>query len=131
MQKPDASVVVDAARVQDFLDPLPVGRLWGVGKVTGQVFEHLAIRTIGQLRQLPVETLSVLFGDSGEHYWRLAHGIDERRVVPDREAKSISHETTFAEDIHDLEVLRAWLVDLVEQVARACVVTTSRAAPSN
>jgi DNA polymerase-4 len=95
-----------------------VGRLWGVGKVTGQVFERLAIRTIGQLRQMPIETLSGLFGTSGEHYWRLAHGIDDRRVVPDREAKSISHETTFADDIADPEVLRAWLVELVVQVAR-------------
>lgn len=68
--------------------------------------------------RLPLETLNDLFGTSGEHYWRLAHGIDERRVVPDREAKSISHETTFAVDISDRESLRAWLADLVEQVAR-------------
>jgi DNA polymerase-4 len=59
-----------------------------------------------------------LFGASGEHYWRLARGLDERRVVPDRESKSISHETTFAEDIADGEILHAWLVDLAEQVAR-------------
>jgi DNA polymerase-4 len=117
-QKPDGFVVVEAGEVQSFLDPLPVGRLWGVGKVTGEVFERLAIRTIGQLRQLPVAKLNKLFGASGEHYWRLAHGLDDRRVVPDREAKSISNETTFAEDIADPEVLRAWLVELVEQVAR-------------
>ena len=67
---------------------------------------------------MPLDTLNDLFGSSGEHYWQLAHGIDNRRVVPDREAKSISNETTFAEDIADMEVLRAWLVDLVEQVAR-------------
>ena len=53
---------------------------------------------------------------SGEHLWQLAHGIDDRPVVPEREAKSISHETTFEHDIDDLEVLRAWLVDLTEQV---------------
>ncbi len=111
-------VVVDPNRVQEFLDPLPVSRLWGVGRVTGKVFDRLAIRTIAQLRKLSADTLNELFGASGEHYWRLAHGIDDRRVVPDREAKSISNETTFAEDISDLEVLRAWLVELVEQVAR-------------
>lgn len=104
--------------VQAFLDPLPVGRLWGVGKVTGQVFDRLGIRTISQLRQLTSDSLSDLFGSAGEHYWRLAHGIDERQVVPDREAKSISHETTFAEDIADGEVLQAWLTELAEQVAR-------------
>ena len=89
-----------------------------VGEVTGQVFDRLGIKTIGQLRNLPVEMLKELFGSSGEHYWRLAHGIDDRRVVPDREAKSISHETTFSEDIDDPEVLRTWLVELVEQVSR-------------
>ena len=118
LKKPDGFVVVEPDEVQTFLDPLPVGRLWGVGQVTGQVFERLAIRTIGQLRQMPLDTLNDLFGSSGEHYWQLAHGIDDRQVVPDREAKSISSETTFAEDIADMEVLRAWLVDLVEQVAR-------------
>jgi len=116
--KPDGFVVVEPDQVQAFLDPLPVGRLWGVGKVTGRVFERLAIRTIGQLRQLPVAMLEDQFGSSGRHYWELAHGIDHRPVVPDREAKSVSHETTFATDIADDEILRAWLVELVEQVAR-------------
>jgi DNA polymerase-4 len=118
LRKPDGYVVVDKDKVQEFLDPLPVGRIWGVGKVTGQVFDRLGIRTIGELRQLPMPKLNHLFGSSGEHYWRLSHGLDDRNVVPDREAKSISHETTFAEDIGDSEVLQAWLLELVEQVAR-------------
>lgn len=118
LEKPAGFVVVEPGDIQAFLDPLPIGRLWGVGKATGQVFEQLSIRTIGQLRRLPLETLNDLFGASGEHYWRLAHGIDDRRVVPDREAKSISNETTFAADISERESLRAWLGDLVEQVAR-------------
>jgi len=118
VKKPDGFVVVEAGQVQAFLDPLPVGRIWGVGKVTGQVFDRLGIRTIGQLRELSVEILKREFGSSGEHYWKLSHGIDDRRVVPDREAKSISHETTFPEDIRDVEVLRSCLVELVEQVAR-------------
>lgn len=118
LQKPDGYVVVDQNGVQEFLDPLPVGRIWGVGKVTGQIFDRLGIKTISQLRKLSVEKLNDLFGSSGEHYWRLARGIDNRQVVPDREAKSISHETTFPEDIDDKEILRAWLVDLVEQVGR-------------
>ena len=117
-RKPDGFVVVEPGEVQAFLDPLPLGRLWGVGKVTGRVFERLAIHTIGELRQLPVAKLEELCGSSGRHYWELAQGIDHRPVVPDREAKSISHETTFATDIADDEILRAWLVELVEQVAR-------------
>lgn len=116
LRKPDALVVVDPDHVQEFLDPLPIGRLWGVGKVTGQSLEERGIRTIRQVRQMPPHELHQLFGKSGDHFWKLAQGIDERKVVPDREAKSVSHETTFAVDIDDHEVLRAWLVELAEQV---------------
>ena len=118
LEKPNAFVVVLPDQVQAFLDPLPVGRIWGVGKMTAQVFKRFAISTIGQLRQLSKATLIELFGNSGEHYWRLSHGIDDSPVVPDREAKSISNETTFAEDISDVEMLKAWLVTLVELVGR-------------
>ncbi len=118
LRKPDAFVVVPADGVQEFLDPLPIGRIWGVGKVTNRRFEQLGIRTIGDLRGLSSASLTQLFGASGEHYWRLAHGIDDRPVVPDRESKSISHESTFAEDISDIGLLRSWLVELAEQVAR-------------
>jgi DNA polymerase-4 len=116
LRKPDGFVVVEPGRVQEFLDPLPVERLWGVGKQSNRVFQGLGIRTIGQLRQWPVETLKSRFGSSGECLWELAHGIDDRPVVPEREARSISHETTFEQDVDDPEVLRAWLVDLTEQV---------------
>lgn len=118
LEKPDGFVIVEPDRVQEFLDPLPVARLWGVGKVTGRVFERLGVDTIGDLRKWPVERLQQHFGGSGEHLWKLARGIDERPVVPDRAAKSLSHETTFATDISDPEVLRAWLLELTEQVAR-------------
>lgn len=118
LEKPNGFVVVTSDQIQSFLDPLPVGRIWGVGKVTAQAFKRFAITTIGQLRQLSRESLKELFGPSGEHYWQLSHGIDNRPVVPDREAKSISNETTFSEDIRDREDLKAWLILLVEQVAR-------------
>lgn len=118
LNKPDGFLVVEVERIQEFLDPLPVGRLWGVGRVADGVLQQLGTRTIGQLRAQPVELLREHFGKSGDHLWELAHGIDQRRVVPDREAKSISHETTFATDIADLEALRAWLLELTEQVAR-------------
>jgi DNA polymerase-4 len=116
LKKPDALVVVEPDKVQEFLDPLPVERLWGVGKQSSKVFEKLGIRTIRQLRQCPLDVLQARFGSSGVHLWNLAHGQDDRPVVPEREAKSISHETTFEHDIADMKVLRAWLVDLSEQV---------------
>jgi DNA polymerase IV len=107
---------VEPDKVQEFLDPLPVERLWGVGKQSSKVFQRLGIRTIAQLRQWPLDTLQARFGSSGEHLWNLAHGRDDRPVVPERDAKSISNETTFEHDISDMDVLRAWLIDLTEQV---------------
>ena len=117
LEKPDGLVVVDPDKIQEFLDPLPVKRLWGVGRVTGKVFERLRIRTIGQIRELPIESLEQHLGNSGKHLWELAHGIDDRVVTAEREAKSISHEKTFADDIDDLAAVRAWLLELSEQVA--------------
>ena len=116
LDKPDGLTIVDPAKTQDFLDPLPVGRLWGVGKVTGGRFRDLGISTIADLRRLKQETLHELFGEQGDHLWRLARGIDDRDVIPDRKAKSISHETTFAVDIDDREILEAWLLELSDQL---------------
>ncbi|MEM7315041.1 MAG: DNA polymerase IV [Planctomycetota bacterium] len=118
LRKPDALVVVDPDGVQEFLDPLPVGRLWGVGKVTNKALEKIGIRTIQDLRGLDNATMNQLFGEHGDHLWHLARGMDSRPVVPDQRAKSISHETTFAADIGDVEVIRAWLLELSDQLGR-------------
>ncbi len=118
LEKPDALVIVDGERIQEFLDPLPVGRIWGVGKVTGTQFERMGIRTIRNLRELDLRVLQSQFGSQGEHFYKLARGIDTRKVVPDREAKSISHERTFEIDIFDQESINAWAMELTEQVAR-------------
>lgn len=119
LEKPDALVVVDPLPVTEFLDPLPVGRLWGVGKVTGAALRRLGIETIGQLRAMPVGQLRQHFGEAGEHFFgRLARGIDDRPVVPDRQAKQLWHETTFARDLSDIEPLRHRLWELTDQVAR-------------
>lgn len=116
--KPDGFVVVKSGDIQAFLDSLPVGRLWGVGKVTDRVLEEKGIRTIKQLRQQPCRTLHDLLGKWGDHLWGLAHGRDDRPVIPDQEAKSISHETTFETDHHSFDLLRSSMVELTEQVAR-------------
>jgi DNA polymerase-4 len=118
VEKPDGFVVVEPGQVQEFLDPLPIERMWGVGRAGSRSFHHMEVHTFGQLRQLPLETLQGRFGKQGRQFWRLARGIDDRHVQPDREAKSISHETTFETDIEDPEILRAWLLELTDQVAR-------------
>ncbi|MDZ7662188.1 DNA polymerase IV [Thiohalophilus sp.] len=117
LDKPDGLVEVPADRIQAFLDPLPVTRLWGVGKVTGGEFDRLGIKTIAQVRGLSREFLQREFGKFGAHLWELAHGRDPRPVVSDHQAKSISMENTFAADVGDKTVLRAWLMDMGEQVA--------------
>ena len=117
LDKPDGLVVVPVDAIEDFLDPLPVSRLWGVGKVSERSLAEMGVATIGDLRRLPDALLGRRFGNSAAHFARLSRGIDDRPVVPDRDAKSISHETTFATDIGDREVLKSWLLELTEQVA--------------
>ena len=115
--KPNGLVVVRPEEVAEFLAPLPVGRIWGVGAKGEKRLHALGIRTIGQIAALPEQLLADHFGEAGRHVWRLAQGQDGRTVVPDREAKSISTETTFARDIGDRAVLRGCLLDQVEHVA--------------
>jgi DNA polymerase-4 len=115
--KPDGFVVLPPDKVTEFLAPLPVGRIWGVGAKGEQRLHALGIRTIGELAATPEKTLLDHFGEMGLSMWHLAHGRDDRSVVPDREAKSISTETTFTYDIGDHKVLRDCLLNLVDELA--------------
>jgi DNA polymerase-4 len=115
--KPDGMVVVLPEEVATFLAPLPVGRLWGVGAKGQKRLHGLGIHTVGDLAALPEKILADHFGEAGRQMGRLAQGRDDRGVVPDRDAKSVSTETTFARDIGDRHVLRTWLLGLVDQLA--------------
>ena len=115
--KPDGHVVLPRENVTAFLTPLPVSRIWGVGANGEKRLHDLGIRNIGQIAALPEKILIDHFGEMGRHIWQLANGQDDRTVVADREAKSISTETTFAQDIGDRNVLRIWLLDLVDHLA--------------
>jgi DNA polymerase-4 len=115
--KPDGLVVVPPGRVGAFLAPLPVGRLWGVGAKGEKRLHALGVHTIGQLAALRESVLVDRFGEAGRQLWQLAQGQDGRTVVPDREAKSVSTETTFPQDLGDRQALRAWLLELVEGLA--------------
>ena len=117
LEKPAGFVIVHENAIQAFLDPLPVRRLWGVGPVTAAALEQLGIQSIGQVRLLPADTLDAHFGQHGTHLWNLAQGIDDRPVITDKVARSISHETTFPVDITDRDVLRAQALALTDQVA--------------
>lgn len=118
-RKPDGLVVVRPGEAQAFLDPLPVDRLWGVGKKTVQDLHQVGLYTIAQLRTQPVETLIAQFGENfARHVHALAHGRDERELVTDWEEKSISHECTFERDTGEREYLTGVLLELSERVAR-------------
>jgi DNA polymerase-4 len=117
LEKPDGFVVLTAAGAPARLAVLPVGKLWGVGRVTEQRLERLGVRLVADLLRLPRAELVAELGELADHLLQLAVGRDDRAVVPDREARSIGNETTFAEDIADEETLREVLDHLVEKVA--------------
>jgi len=117
MQKPDGLTVVQPDRVREFLDPLPIRKMWGVGKVTQEALERLGIHTFKDLRQMPFEVLEKQFSKHGIKMQLLATGIDDRGVVPEHDAKSIGHEDTFEKDIMDLGPARKELLSQAHRVA--------------
>ena len=118
IHKPNGFTQVNADEIESFLDPLPVTRLWGVGRVGNRKLAALQLRTIGDIRRYDRGVLIEKFGSWGEHLWKLANGIDPRKVVPDRTAKQLGHERTFSHDIEDPEMMRAIISHLSEQVTR-------------
>jgi DNA polymerase-4 len=118
LEKPDGLTVVRPERVQAFLDPLPIDKMWGVGKQTQGRLHRLGIRTIGDLSRFPAEVLEKQFGKHGTKMHQLALGIDERAVFPWSEAKSVGHEETFSRDILEREAARKEILSLAEKVAR-------------
>ena len=118
-RKPDGLVVVRPGEARAFLDPMPVDRLWGVGKKTVQELHQVGLYSIAQLRVQPLESLIAHFGENfARHVHALAQGHDDRELVQDWEEKSISHECTFESDSADPDFLSAVLLDLSERVAR-------------
>jgi DNA polymerase-4 len=98
-RKPDGLFVVRPEDVDEFLLPLPVGRLPGVGKVTGEKLAKLGVETVGNLRGLDLSVLEREFGRYGARLHELARGIDDNPVISDRPTQSISVEDTFEEDV--------------------------------
>ena len=117
MNKPDGLTIIGPGDVDRVLPPLPVTKLWGVGRITAERLEKHGVRTIADLRGRPESWLAEFFGAEADHYHRLARGIDDRPVVPDSDAKSIGHERTFETDLADAAEVRRVMLDQVEQVA--------------
>ena len=122
-RKPDGLCVITPEKGPEFVASLPVARFHGVGPVTARKMERLGILTGADLRDWSLPALQAHFGSSADWYWRIARGIDEREVKPDRPYKSVSAERTFDEDLRDPERLAAELVRIAgyawDRVGRA------------
>jgi len=116
--KPDGLLVVPADRIIDFLHPMPVGALWGVGERTEERLTRLGLRNVADIASTPLPTLQRMLGSAaGRHLHELSWGRDKRSVVPQERDRSIGAEQTFAHDVDDPEVVRASLLALSQKVA--------------
>ena len=118
MDKPDGLTVVPSDRLREFLNPLPIKKMWGVGKVTQEALARLNVRTFKDLSLMPVKVLEQQFGKHGLKMHHLSMGIDHREVIPEHDAKSIGHEETFSQDIIDRGAAKKELLSLANKVAR-------------
>jgi DNA polymerase-4 len=117
LAKPDGLLVVEPGCELEFLHPLDVGRLWGVGPATRRKLAPLHVHTVGDLAAVPEATLVATLGESaGRHLHALGWNRDDRPVVPDHEVKSIGHEETFPVDLHDRDALGHEIVRLADKV---------------
>jgi DNA polymerase-4 len=117
LRKPDALVVVPAGTEAAFLDPLHIGRLWGVGERTRNVLADHGVRTIGDLARLPEDTLRRRLGEHGTTLAARARGSDPTPVGVDADARSVSHEHTFEHDTRNHDVIERTVLALSEGVA--------------
>ncbi|UNK69344.1 DNA polymerase IV [Microbacterium sp. H1-D42] len=117
ISKPDGMLIVPAARTQEFLDPRPVGAMWGVGPKAAEALQRRGIRLIRDVRESPPEALERALGPAlGQRIQELAVGRDGRAIETERIEKSIGHEETFDRDIEDRDLLRSELLRLADRV---------------
>lgn len=117
-KKPDGLVEIKRENLLDFLWPLDVSKLWGIGKKAQSVLNESGIITIGDLAKTDARVIIKLFGKNGMSFWHLANGIDDRQIEAEREAKSISNEITFEEDTSDKVEIISALISLCEKVSQ-------------
>lgn len=115
--KPRAEMWVELGQEKNFLAPLSVAKMPGVGKETAFLLLKMGVETIKVLSEIPQEMLANLLGKNGQSLWRKAQGIDEAPVVPYHEQQSISTENTFQQDTIDIDFLHTQLVRMTERIA--------------
>ena len=105
----------------EFLHPLEVGMLWGVGPVTLEKLHRIGLKTVRDIASCELRVLQLAVGDGhAQHLFDLSRAVDDRDVEPDREAKSIGSEETFGDDLTELREVRRNLVRMADTVARRC-----------
>ena len=117
LDKPRGFSVIGAAETVEFLDPRPVGLIWGIGAVGQAALDKAGIRTFADLRRWDRQDLHARFGSMGDRLWHLARGQDHRRVSRNAPMKSLSSETTFFEDTSDPDLLDGHIWRLAEKVS--------------
>ena len=118
LNKPNGQYVVTPEQVNDFLETLPVKRIWGVGKVTAERLEQQGIKTCGDVRRHDIYQFVQQFGQFGEHIHNLANGVDNRPVVSEWRRKSVSVEHTYETDLPDLESCQEKIPALLESLQK-------------
>lgn len=124
MNKPDGLTFIGPSKVESFMESLPVEKFFGVGKVTAAKMKRLGLFTGKELKALSLEQLTQHFGKSGTFFFNIVRGIDERPVIPHREAKSIGAEDTFGVDLRTVS-------EITEELERMCAVVADRASKKN
>ena len=114
--KPEGLVVVPSGWEKAFLEPLPIGKLWGVGPKTEERLRRLRATTIGQFAAWPAEEAARLLGETGRWLHQLANGVDLRPVVPWTPPKSVGHEITFPQDVLDFLAVKKQLLGIADVV---------------
>ena len=117
LNKPDGLTIVNKKTVFDFLNPLPIKCIWGIGPKMVEHLHSFGIQKIGDLAKRSRKELTVHFGTLGEHFWNLAHGIDDSEIYTICDSKSISNEITFDEDTNDKNTIESTLLYLCEKVS--------------
>jgi DNA polymerase-4 len=116
-KKPDGLTVVPVERVEQFLQRLPVDALWGVGPVTARKLRANGIVQLTDVRRVEPDALRAIVGSQAEWLHRLAHGLDDRPVEPDRPSKSAGCENTYAQDLVDLGTMRSEIDRMARRAA--------------
>lgn len=115
-RKPDGQFAVTPGDVADFVRELPLRKVWGIGPKSAARFEEEGFRTCGDLQRLSLADLAATHGRWGQELYHLCRGRDDRQVTPDRPRKSLSNESTYPENLPDLEACRNALTPLVEEL---------------